>query len=186
MKSHFLGTSALALVAAFHAGQARAQEFYIGAGFESLRFEITQGDPGYVEDNDAVALLFGVRGNLSDTIWWAGEFDYSKTVNSDLDFPNPSRAMRVRGLLGYDFGAFEAFGAIGVVRQTSDYADFLTAYGGEDTESGMTLGLGVQYQFTPKISGRLEYIHDTFEKEGVKYHAEWETNTVRAAAIFTF
>ncbi len=160
------------------AAPAYAQNFYVGLGVEqgSTETDFFGGVDGDLTD---ISVLAGAR--LHAGPWFAGvEGETTLYTNHDVDGGGGDldRVSRLRALGGYDFGQFSAFAAAGGTWVEAD--DFF----GEDLNNGFNYGVGGEYSFNDRFSGRLEYIHD--EGEFFDGNYEWQNDALRASAIVKF
>lgn len=132
--------SALAIVAA---GAAGAQEYYAGLGATVLSF------PNVNETGSGATLFGGVK-------WSSGQFSYGAEV--DFTRANVRGAgvnvdvLRLRGIVAYDMGKVEVFGALGIARTS-----YNTGFG--YNSNGASVGIGAQVDITDNLSVRGQIDH---------------------------
>lgn len=145
----------------------------IGYNFESSRF------------------VYGVEGDITlDAVSAKNPGVAPGLVSSGIDTLYTSR---LRARVGYDFGQFLPFVAGGVAfNESYQYNTPLGQFGQTRRETGLTLGLGVDWRVTAPFLGpiilRGEYVHDaypeqTFGLNGGPVRTQIATNFLRLALI---
>jgi hypothetical protein len=154
MKTIILG-AALAVVA----GMASAQNFYAGGALDYAY-------PHSGDTQTSASVIAGVAINQG-TFGYGGELEIGGHVVGDADYST----RRLRAVGTYDLGAVEALASGGITSYESD--------GGN--ASGFNLGVGVQTDFTNKVSLRAEFIRDFMDD-----HTTDAVTTTRVGAFYHF
>jgi opacity protein-like surface antigen len=172
MKRFLFATSALALVGL--AQGASAQQFYAGIGYQTIQDD--WGDVNWPESSGA-ALIAGYQSPFGAGNFWAAEIDTNTSDDSTLQ----DRTLRLRGLVGRNFGTVEGFVSLGFASATGTLPDFVNGEG--SNLSGMTYGIGAQIPVSERFKLRLEALQDRYDTFDGK---TWESTSIRAAALFSF
>ncbi len=178
-----LTVSAAALLSA---GQAFAQQFYIGLGAESGT-NLTDWNPGgspdlHVGSLSLASVLAGAKFDFGGPFYAGAEAETTLSINytNDLNaFDGLTGLTRVRGIIGYDFGGFDLFAAAGVVQLSGNLDDHGAG------ASGMTYGVGINTSVGNNIDLRIEAIMDSATTNSPDAYT-WDATSVRAAAIYKF
>lgn len=122
---------------------AQAQDFYGGVALD-------YHTPHAGEAHTGGAILAGVT-------WGAGPLGYGAEVDyaTPIDDTDTYDAMRLRGLIRYDFGAFTGIAGVGATRYTLNGTDL----------NGYNFGLGAEVGVSDALSLRVEIIRDMMDEE---------------------
>ena len=85
----------------------------------------------------------------------------------------------VRGRAGYAFGAFMAYGTLGIGWGTTDSTSWLGNR--SSTVDGAVFGLGAEYALTRNVSFRAEYLRYQFGNVSYGYSFPYATQNVDAS-----
>jgi outer membrane immunogenic protein len=115
-----------------------------------------------------------VGGVEADAMWT----NLSSGSGGPLTF-NENFLTSVRGKAGYAFGAFLAYGTLGIGWGTTDTTSWLGNR--SSTVDGAVFGLGAEYALTRNVSFRVEYLRYQFGNVSYGYSFPYATQTVDAS-----
>ena len=99
----------------------------------------------------------------------------------------------IRGRLGYAIGSFLPYVAGGAAFANLHASDSFFGTSGGAWRTGYTIGAGIEYKFSPRVSVRVEYLHAQFDPRalfnivpGVPERVGATTEIVRAGIAYYF
>lgn len=100
---------------------------------------------------------------------------------------SPDATLRLRGLIGTQLGDASLFGALGVGAAFGDFATDSTTIG-SGSVYGLTVGTGISYPVTDRVSirGELNYDYFTYSDQPDGTDSEWDALSAQVMAIFNF
>ena len=143
------------------AGSARAETSpYIGLGAD------------HATPHSGEAQSFGtiIAGATFD-VWPQAGLGAEVEVGQNIGSGDGRQTVRLRGIATYDFGAVTGVAALGMNHYSIDGDGF----------SGQTVGLGVQAQIRPNMTGRAEFLRDFDDSD-----FGTDVTTARVAVFFNF
>ncbi len=176
-----ISASAIALAAG---APAAAQDFYVGATLEYGNTTMTDIIPStYDGDLTMMSVLAGVRFSTQSKLFFGAEVETSLFTDYNTDTFTGDEVdgiSRLRAMVGYDFGSFSGFAAVG----RANLRGLPAGSGLENGASGMTYGIGAEIPVSERVDLRLEAIRDDLEFENGSY--SWDNTAVRVGAIVKF
>jgi OmpA-OmpF porin, OOP family len=186
-----LAAAGMALSSASMAQQAQDQGGYIGGSFGQSAFK-----------GDLTFCGLGVPCDEKDTAWkifggyqfsrnFAAEFGYSNLGESSFNFVglNASIESTVWELVGVGSvplaNQFSAFGKLGLYRAESEGTTNIPGVGNvEESNTGLTFGFGVRYDFTRNLGVRAEW--QRYSDVGGSDLGEGDVNVMSVGLIWKF
>jgi hypothetical protein len=168
-----------------------AQEAYIAGGLGSSNWSFACGATGCDRTTNSWRIAAGYRFNRIVAVeGFYSDFRCARPSSAALDGELCGTALGVQALLGYQFGAVDFAGKIGLAAVQSDFRPSPTSFdvAAVSRNTELSAGLMGAYRFTPNLALRLDIdiVTVALNSDGIFYSKGADVTTIMLGVMVRF